>query len=173
MRAADLLTHIANPEDVPYLRIPLFDVNMRLYNNNRYYRDIVRNCCGYIRMVALTNLEDYGRPFGTSGANVAIPFNIIGYVVGRGGQQPQCRIMLNPKIHNQSDDTHVALSNCGSIRLPKPIKVRRWDRVEVHYFDEAGEPQHSWFSRKAWGDTIQHEVDHNRGILITDRPEAE
>lgn len=168
MRAADFITHIGNREDVPFLRIPLFDVNMRLFASSEGYRNLILAACSYIKRLALESYEDYTQPFGISGANAGIPFNIIGYVVGRKTTRPCCRLMLNPKILAYSQETHVALSNCGSIRLPKPIKVRRSNQIQVRYFTEDGLPERLWFTRPSHGDTIQHEVDHNRGVLITD-----
>jgi peptide deformylase len=168
MRAADLLTHIDNKEDLPFLRIPLFDVNMRLFNGAEYYRNIVLRICKDLKWLALNQFEDYTRPYGLSCANMGIPFNIIGYVVGRGTSRPDCLVMINPKIRDESHTTHEALSNCGSIRLPEPIRVRRRDWIEVRYFSEDGRPARGVYARASCGDTIQHEVDHNRGILITD-----
>lgn len=172
MKAADLLTHIDNPEDLPFLRTPLFDVNMRLFHGSQFYQTMIRNICRELKTLALSEYEDYSRPFGMSGANMGLPFNIVGYVVDRDGTggmgMAHCRILINPKIHETSSTTHVARSNCGSIRLPRPIRIRRWDWVDVGFFNEAGEPRREVFLQNRNGDTIQHEVDHNRGILITD-----
>lgn len=168
MKASQLLTHIDNKEDVPFLRTPLLDVNMRLFNGAEYYKAIILRICNDLKWLALNQFEDYTRPYGMSCANMGLPFNIIGYVVGRDEEEPTCQVMINPKVRRRAHTRHVSLSNCGSIRLPRAIKIHRWDWVEVDYFDEAGQFRYGLYTQFNHGDTIQHEIEHNKGILITD-----
>jgi peptide deformylase len=158
------LTHIINPDDFQYLKSKLLDVNMRLFESSRQYRSIVQQCFQYIREVALTEMVGYKKPDGMSGANVGIPFNIIAYVEGH-----KAIGMINPKITYASEAMDVVRTNCGSIRLPAPIKVKRHFSVEVGWFDEEGDYHTRVFFRGDCGFTIQHEIDHNLGILITDK----
>lgn len=60
-------------------------------------------------------------------------------------------------------------SNCGSLTLEEPIKIKRYEEVRVQFFDENGEFHDENFSRRQCSLTIQHEIDHNLGILITER----
>jgi peptide deformylase len=60
-------------------------------------------------------------------------------------------------------------SNCGSIRLEKPIKVGRYAEIEVEWYDEEGKFHKEWRNIETGSLTIQHEIDHNLGILITER----
>lgn len=166
---SDYLTHIDNPEDVPYLRAPLFDVNMRLFGSSPFYRDAVLACADVIARTALTKYRGYKLPHGTSGANVAIPFNIIVVVQNRGTPEAYAQIMINPKIVAYGKETVDAESNCGSIRLKEPILVRRSKDVTVEWYDGNGVAHKKVFGREEGSLTIQHEVDHNRGVLITDR----
>lgn len=164
----DFVTYFQRAEDRPYLRTRLLDVNMRLFKTSAYYRGVVRACCDYVRLMALSKMEGYAQPFGMSGANLAVPFNIIGVVHNRGTQQAACQILINPEILSYTGPLQYALSNCGSLRLPKPIKVLRYESIRVRYYNEAGDRMVHVFNRKQGSYTIQHEVDHNLGILITD-----
>ena len=169
MNISDYLTHIDNKDDKPYLKIPLFNVNIRLLNSNKSYRDIVNKCCEHIKFCALTKMDGYKLPHGMSGANVGIPFNIIGIVNNRGQENPYCDIMINPKIIEVAGGLKIVESNCGSIRLDKPIRIKRFGNVMVEWDDLDGGLHKEWFSKEDGGFTIQHEIDHNLGILITDR----
>jgi peptide deformylase len=168
MHVNDYLTHIQNAEDRPYLRTNLLDVNMRLYNHNAEYRALVRVCCSYLRRVALYDLDGYSKAFGISGANLAVPFNIIGVVHNRSTNSAACQILINPEILEYFGPLVYATSNCGSIRLPNSIQVLRYAKVRVRYYNEAGDRLIHVFDRKEGSYTIQHEVDHNLGVLITD-----
>jgi peptide deformylase len=168
MKIEHFVTHIDTAEDVPYLRNELFDVNMRLFKSSAPYRRIVQGCCRYLEQLALTEMEGYKRPHGMSGANIGIPFNIIAVVKNRNMESRSCMIMLNPKIVNYSKATVESYSNCGSIRLKEPIVVKRSENVTVEWFDIDGKPCKKAFTRAEGSLTIQHEVDHNLGILITD-----
>jgi peptide deformylase len=163
------LTYIKNVGDICYLRTPLLGVNMRLFGVNAAYRELVRACCSYLRAVALTDLEGYGRPYGISGANLGIPFNIIGVVHHRGLSSATCEVLINPEILEYTGPLEYASSNCGSLRLPESIEVLRYANVRVRYYNEAGTLLESTFGRDGGSYTIQHEVDHNLGILITDQ----
>lgn len=164
----DFLTYVARREDLPYLRSRLLPVSMRLFESSHRYRNIVWACCEYVRSVALMELEGYGLPYGMSGANLGLPFNIIGCVVGRGGPNARCHIMINPEIVEYAGTLRYVQSNCGSIRLERPLEVQRYSTVRVRYFDESGAKQERLFDVSEGAYTIQHEVDHNLGILITD-----
>lgn len=104
-----------------------------------------------------------------SGANVAIPFNIIAVVRNRGRQDEYVEAMINPRVVSYSEDKVKTVSNCGSIRLPEPIEITRFKSVMVEWYTESGEKRTETFIRDNGGFTIQHEIDHNLGILIWDR----
>lgn len=169
MKINDFITYIHTPEDVVYLKTKLLPVSMRLFKSSIQYRHIIKDICRYIEFLALNKPDDYKLPHGMSGANVGIPFNIIGIVRNRGKKDAYCEIMINPTIIEWVDDNNVTmLSNCGSIRLKEPIEVSRPSEVKVLYYDEQGDSRLRWFSISQGGATIQHEIDHNNGILITD-----
>lgn len=165
----DWVTHISNPEDVPFLKVPLFKVNMRLFRDNSAYRELILQIVFHISHVALTKMDGYKQPHGCSGANCAIPFDIIVLVQHRGTPEATGLVMINPKILSYSRKTVVAESNCGSIRHEKPIPVLRSESVRVSWYDLDGLPQEQTFTPLTGSFTIQHEIDHNLGILITDR----
>lgn len=173
MNIQDFVTHVDDQDDLPFLKGVLFDVNMRLYNNpkNLIYKQLVKNCCDYLRFCALQTMDGYSKPYGMSGANIGIPFNIIGIVRKRGTKDEFCEIMINPLITERSVKTELAKTNCGSIRLAKPIEVRRCSFVSVNWFDEDGNSRSNTFDRASGGFTIQHEIEHNNGILITELAE--
>lgn len=169
MKHEYFITHINNEEDVVYLRSKLLPVNMRLFGTSQLYRAIVLSCCDYIKWLCTQKMEGYKKPHGMSGANAAIPFNIIAYCVNRGKGNEYAQIMINPIIVDRSEGMVDALSNCGSIVLDEPISIKRYRVVTVEYYDENGIKLRSTFHSDNYGKTIQHEIDHNLGILITDR----
>jgi peptide deformylase len=171
IRHSDYITHVGNPEDLDYLKRPLHDVSIRLMRTSERYRDIVQRCCDYIEWLALTEKEGYKKPHGMSGANAGVPFNIIGVVRERGRPGERVDIMLNPRVVAASEETFESLSNCGSLTLPEPIRVRRHLWVDVAWHDRGGFERHGRFGHdwRSMTGTVQHEIDHNRGILITDR----
>ena len=168
MRVESHLTHIDNPEDLPYLRGKLPDVNMRLFYRNAAYRNLVWAACNHLATLCVTKLEGYKLPHGISGANVGVPWNIIAVARNRGARGARGEIMINPHILAYMGDLVVTESNCGSIRLPAPIKVRRRESVNLSYYEFDGTPRNATFDRSHGSFTIQHEVDHNMGVLITD-----
>ncbi len=169
MKAEDVLTHIKNPEDIPYLRSKLLDVNMRLFKSNPAYRKLVLQAAHLIGEHSITKMEGYKLPHGTSGANLGIPWNIIAIVKNRGTKDSYYSLMINPRIVQYDGEEVSTLSNCGSIRLLDPIKVIRYERVLVEWFDVDGNFHREMFLPHNGSFTIQHEIDHNLGILITDR----
>ena len=152
----DYCTFLKNDDDKDILTRRLFDVNMRLFRVNDDYKAIVQRISAYIRWCALTEKEGYKKPHGYSGANAGFPFNIIALANGL--------VMLNPYIVSASGNRE-GLSNCGSLLLEKPIKIRRFANITVNYFDLSGYP----CVIRGYLPTVQHEIDHNNGILITDR----
>jgi peptide deformylase len=167
---SDHITHISNPEDQRYLKEPLIDVNMRLFGTSPQYRAVVLAACAHIEWLCLTKMEGYKLPHGMSGANAGIPWNIIGMAQQRDTPKANCYIMINPKITGRSRAMVESRSNCGSIRLPEPITIRRHAWIVCDWYDVNGIFHHKGrFDRRGNGLTIQHEVDHNLGVLITDR----
>jgi peptide deformylase len=76
--------------------------------------------------------------------------------------------MINPEIIERSKDTITGKSNCGSLCLKEKVKVRRYRKVTAVWYDISGNKRQRVFDSKKGGGTIQHEIDHNNGILITD-----
>lgn len=77
--------------------------------------------------------------------------------------------MINPEIIERSVDMVETKSNCGSIKYKKKIPVRRHAAIRVEYYNSFGTRMVEEFTAKNGGFTIQHEIDHNLGILISDR----
>lgn len=159
----DYCTHIDNPEDWKYLKTTLFDVNMRLFRSSPGYRTTVQKACRYIQYCAMTEKEGYKKPHGYSGANAGIPWNIIAYMAGN---IPV--VMINPKVVTASPEMKEVKSNCGSLTLKNSIAITRNEYVTVSYYDMEGIPRVEEFGPTP-GFTIQHEIEHNLGILITDK----
>lgn len=151
----DVCTHIDFNFDHDILKRRLFDVNMRLFQSSPDYKSIVLCCAEYIRELARTTREGYKTPHGFSGANAGIPFNIIA---------DQERVYLNPVI-TYRQGVRRSTSNCGSLTLKEPIEIWRYEEISVDYFDLEGAPH----TIEGYLPTLQHEIDHNNGILITDR----
>jgi peptide deformylase len=104
----------------------------------------------------MTTVEGYKKPHGFSGANAGIPFRIIALADGT--------VMINPHFIHASGRKE-SISNCGSLTLKEPIKIYRFSRVVVCYVDMEGNFQQV----EGYLPTVQHEIDHCNGILITER----
>lgn len=144
---------LRNAEDRDILTRRLFDVNMRLFKVNSAYRGIIYRIASYILWCAQTEKEGYKKPHGYSGANAGIPFNIIA----------TDHVMLNPKVIKKKGKK-VSRSNCGSLLLKEPINIWRYEEITFEYWDLDG-MRHE---QTGYLPTIQHEIDHNNGVLITD-----
>lgn len=143
----------------------LFDVNMRLYDENRYYRALIHEVIEHLLSCLETNFEDYAKVKGISGANVGIPFNIIAVRNGT-----KITPMLNPKLLKCSRKTRKVVSNCGSVNLKVGIEVERPEWISYSYHDISG--RYLVVERAEISDgasTVLHEIEHNLGILIIDK----
>jgi len=66
-------------------------------------------------------------------------------------------------------------SNCGSLNLEESIPVERHESVTVKYYpfpiegEEYAAEFHLPIVETFTSGTIQHEIEHNNGILITDK----
>jgi peptide deformylase len=151
-----------------YLTRPLFQVNMRLFGTVVGYKKTVITMINHMKeLMNINGFEDYPKLSGISGANIGVPWNVI--VVRMSDKKDGLLVMINPVICKMSDKTITVQSNCGSLRLPEKIPVNRREWVEVSYFDELGKLKKQRFTiGLECGGTIQHEIDHNRGVLITD-----
>lgn len=168
-RNSDYLTNVSNEDDVVYLKSKLLPVNIRLIKSSPEYNVLIKAQCDYIKFLALTTMDGYKKPHGMSAANAGLAFNIIGIVKNRGSKDEYCKILINPEIKEYIGDFIPVRTNCGSVILDEPIEIYRYETVDVCYFNENGDMCRHLFSRIDGSLTIQHEVDHNNGILITDR----
>lgn len=169
MRIRDALVQESDEQlkDSASLHMKAAPVVMRLYRSNISYRKMIQNIVEYMEDVMDSDYENYQELKGISGANIGVPLNII--IVKFSDDYK--KVMINPVITAKSEDTRVLSSNCGSLNLTKKIKVRRYTWVDVEYYDLKGKKQSKryYISDGRMGGTIQHEIDHNLGILITDK----
>lgn len=165
----DYVTHIKNEEDVIYLKSVHFPVNMRLFNTSPEYKAIILQQCEYIRQNCLETKAGYKKPHGMSSANLGLAFNIIGITKFRYEPIEYCQIMINPVITKYIGKQVNTLSNCGSLTLEDSIPLKRYETVRIKYFNEEGIEKEEIYGRDNGSFTIQHEVEHNLGILITDK----
>lgn len=157
--------HMDGEGEKSYLHRQLFNVNMRLYAINTAYYMFINNIISYMKVLFRLSYTDYEALKGVSGANIGIPFNI---VVVADEDDEAFITMINPEIISYGDKKKSRKSNCGSLRLDKPIMVERYDKIEVKYYDELGSGVATTFTGKL-ASTIAHEIDHNNGITIEDR----
>ncbi len=115
-----------------------------------------------MRLVVTQKYDNYPKLAGLSGANIGIPFNIITLF-----KDDVVIHMINPSITKMSKQTRVVNSNCGSLNLKEKISVTRREWVDVSYHDIDGRHHQTRFTIAEGGATVQHEIDHNKGILIT------
>ncbi|HLD91010.1 MAG TPA: peptide deformylase [Patescibacteria group bacterium] len=147
-----------------------FPVNIRLLKENWSYMHIIEGIISHMLEVMEEKFSDYPKCQGISGANVGIPFNIV-IIKSRKGNI----VMLNPEIIAHSSETVATESNCGSINLEEKIIVTRYKEVTVKYIDWPEEEDFEVIGsfneqiKTFKSGTVQHEIDHNNGILIIDR----
>jgi len=141
----------------------LFNVNMRLFNTNKKHNKLILNIVNYMEKIAKKKFKDYTSAKGISGANVGVPFNIIGVK----NKKNKWDFFINPTYLKKSPIKKTVKSNCGSLCLEKPIETDRCVWIKIEYYDLKGQKKIEYFSGP-YGNTIQHEIDHNKGILITD-----
>jgi peptide deformylase len=167
MKIVDYLVQENDPNeyDKSLLHKPLFDVNMRLFRTSPFFRQLIMDIVNYMDAHLNMTFEDYAAPKGISGANLAIPYNIIGYK-----HQGKNKFCINPCIVRKSQDGFTTETNCGSLKLEKGIKVFRHAQIDLDYYDLKGmKCIEKNISRFEGGFIIQHEVDHNLGLCITDK----
>lgn len=168
MKQSSYTTSVNHPEDVIYLRSALMPINLRLLLSSQDYKELVKHACALVEQCSLMKSEDYDYPYGFSGANAGVPWNIVSLVTNRGTTKAEAIVMINPVITRKSEDTVDANSNCGSVQLTRKIKVKRHTWVDATWYDVEGR-RHSLVFSGQLARTLQHEVDHNLGILITDK----
>ncbi len=166
-----------NLTDLDILRRRSFDVNMRLYESNAEYQSIIGKIVNFMGRMICMKFDDYAELKGMSGANIGIPLNIIAVKAKSrrglpkklvGTEFPEVFFFLNPKIVEHSKKTTVVKSNCGSIDLSSAVKVVRYDWIDLEAYNLVGEKELERYGRPL-SFTIQHEIDHNAGVLITDK----
>ena len=168
MKHSDYITHINNKEDVIYLKSKLLHVNMRLFKSSQDYRQVIQTQASYLSMLVTTKMDGYKKPHGMSSANAGLAHNIIAICKNRNKKNEHSFVMINPEIVNLAGNEVETTTNCGSLTLKEPIKIFRHEMIQVEFFDYYGTKHREWFGPDDGSFTIQHEVDHNNGILITD-----
>lgn len=172
MNNYDYIVQERQPEfDRDCLHRKLFAVNMRLFGTSKWYRKHIIGVLNYMQWAMQQKWKDYqsnpnasGGTYGISGANLGIPYNIIGYHLNN-----EYRFMLNPVIVDKSTTMTETKSNCGSIKYKEKIPVKRHTWINVEFYDHEGKKHKERFTGKQGSYTIQHEIDHSNGVLILDR----
>lgn len=152
-------------ENDPILRNKLFDVPMRLFRNNYSFKHVILDIISHMKATLNSKYDDYPEVKGISGANVGIPYNII---IIKAGEEN--KVFLNPLMGIRDKEEVVEVeSNCGSIVLKEPIKIKRYKKIFLSWYDEELGHHHTEEFEGRLAYTIQHEVEHNQGVLITDK----
>jgi peptide deformylase len=176
----DFSTHISR--ETRFLVATMFPVIMRLFKSSGTYKKLILDSLDYMMELTTRQYRDYPEVRGISGANVGIPFNLVVVKVCKIGKEVPEDLrkstikykgyhflhMINPKIDDQSMETFKTTTNCGSLRLERDINVTRYKWVWVTFYDRKGDKCKRLIARPITG-TVQHEIDHNNGTLITDR----
>lgn len=76
-------------------------------------------------------------------------------------------VFVNPKMYFPDDEKYTLFDDCMS--FPGLIvKVERYKRADIHYYDEKFQPQKMYLEGDL-SELLQHEYDHLDGILATMR----
>lgn len=161
---SDVIVQNGQPDDA-CLHRPGFNVNVEMFRKNKRYNKIILGIIDYMILSLNTTFENYNPLKGISGANIGIPLNIV--IVSDGGN----RIFINPVITDASATKMTISTNCGSVNLSESIEKKRHTWIKIKWIDVKGILRKEKFAikeSKRMTLTLQHEIDHNKGILITD-----
>lgn len=160
------LLHVSGKD--PILRKKLFNIPVVLIKSSENFRKLVRTLIAHMIYVMNLKYDDYAEVKGISGANIGVPYNII---IVKDKKDKKNIVMINPEIGNIGDEMVEVSSNCGSVVLKEPIKLRRYKRIIATWYSilDGEYIVHEFEGPLAY--TIQHEVEHNLGCLITDSEE--
>ena len=75
--------------------------------------------------------------------------------------------LFNPVITSKSPELFDVWDFCFSSDARFLAKIKRHQKIEVEYIDEAGETRNEIFEGY-WSELLQHEVDHLDGVLFID-----
>lgn len=170
MKNYDYLVQMLQPEyDRDVLRRRSFKVNIRLLKSSKQFKKIIQGIVEYLTWTLETEFDDYqsnpnGGTYGVSGANLGIPYNIVAYKHNK-----EVKVMINPCIEKFGKAMSKTKSNCGSIKLVEKIEYERPREITVSYFDIEGKKHTVDLNVITGSYTVQHEVEHNLGILIIDK----
>jgi len=166
LKKSDICTNINEPEDKDILTRPLFAVNMRLFRTSPKYKALVLAACDYIAECCQHEQDGRESYIGFSGANAGVPWDIIA-VKRANGTGPI--VMLNTALEMSQRAPMKSYESCGSIPNGRTFMVDRDPQVVAIYYNREG--QRSSYVSDGFSEStvIQHEVDHNDGILLTDR----
>ena len=151
------------------LHRPGFDVHVKMFNENKEFNRVIHRIIDYMKTVLCIDFRDYNKLKGISGANIGIPLNIVAVM-----HNNIVEVFINPSITKVSRSKITVLSNCGSLNLLEPISVERHTWIQVKWMDIGGKQQEKHFTAHNNDKevpniafTLQHEIDHNKGVLIT------
>lgn len=144
----------------------LFDVNIRLLKTNPVYKTLIwLNAC-YILWVLSREFTDYKDIKAVGAATVGVPYNIVAFRQA----DNKMRTLVNPKIVDASTVLISAKTNCPALMLEESIETKRPSWISIDYHDTDGNVYKAMkIERHQGAFSIQHEIDHNNGILITKR----
>lgn len=109
------------------------------------------------------------------GKPLAISVVMIRPTPNRPDLKPFNRTYFNAEITategNQTPMWEGCCSVLGDDNKPVYAKVSRYQKIQVKYLDENGEPREEW-ADGFLAHVLQHEIDHLNGILFTDLVDA-
>ena len=149
-------------EDAVTLKKVLLPVNIKKLKSSIMYRQIVINCIDYLILHMEETFTNGSNSKGIAAAELAIPFNIIVFKT----KDNKFKVCINPKITRTSIEKKVTESTSASSKNIK-YKVERWDKIDLTYFNHAGQKfSEKNIDKSEGGYTIQHLVERNKGISL-------
>lgn len=164
---AFLVRSDGTPDEQDVLNRDSFDVNMRLYTDNKYYRCLIQHAIKFLAFTMSQNYENHTDLSSLSGPKLGIPWNIVVYKPSLATQRID--VLINPTIIEVSTSTVTVKTRCACCGIPKEdIQVKRWTWIDVAYYDYHGNHQIKRSVTKTEGGyALQHEIAHCQGILPT------
>lgn len=162
---SDYGMHASNEEDRIFLSRKSFNVSIRLLKLSQEYKKLIHQICSHIAYCCELSRKKPLEITVFSGAEAGIPFNIIAYNL-----KEETLVLINPEIKRHTGNLNIIKSNCSSVDLAESINVKRFEFIDIFYYDIEGN-YHEMFGigKLRGGFAIQHAIDHNNGILITDK----
>jgi peptide deformylase len=146
---------------------PILRQSSNPVDSSLFGSDVLRRACDILRNTALAE-----GAVGLAAQQCGVNARII-YLKLPSHRENSYLLLINPRIVRRSSEKEMKVWREDCLVLPRSFQatVLRDAWVDVKYQDWTDKIPHSWHVKRMYGEqarAIQHEMDHDRGILVTD-----